>query len=1172
MNRFVLGVLFVVVLAMNAHALQTYVPVSPDPVLEPWRWRSFPELKGLGLQCMVEDRNGYIWFGTDDGVVHYDGIRWTHYTSQEGLVGRSVRALCATQDGRVFAGTGAGMSRFENGVWHRVFPLIEALQVPIYDVMEKSDGSVWAGTALGVFCIDQNGETLYTTDAMRKGLAPLDLGIRFDVVPDKVTSTYRWSEGFGALKTPDGYVYLVAQEGAGQAAGLQIGDRIVGGGEQTPERLGHASLSDSVLLTIKRKGQPKPFELTVAWGEGEGAYRLFSIYDIMEDRDGRLWFASAEGDIICYEVEAGNETHWTRFTDREASLGESFTYQKRVAIGDEAHLFQTQDGSIWRISGDPTQGVSRFDGQRWEGIELGNLNASNINSSILETQDGTLWIGGHRGRLYAYVDGQWKSYGSPSVPLSTVRIVDLLQASDGALWIASLGQEPLRVDLGTDQWTIYDGLIFQCETPDGAQWFLSDDNGVVRYLNQEWVRYDIDDGVMDTPFRLVVGQNGTLWVAGSHQTTAATARLNGHRWVRKLHNTLSWSIDMRSVYAAANGDLWFGAIVDPQAERGHQGGVLRFDGSHWTHYTPPDAPKFVYGIGQTADGVLWFGGTRLRYFDGQNWRAMQEPEALGGRFVDAIHSTSKGELWVVHRTYGVFHFDGETWVRYSVRDGLVEGRIKSILETRDGGIWVGSRQGVSRFDGQTWTTYAIPNSIAPAIDGLRQSQDGAIWVNTFSEEGWYDRASPGWVAQGGHNLRAVRYLPNEDAPDTEVTVYLEAVSQPGNTTLTWQGEDVWHGTANEDLQYAWRLDKGAWSTFSAEKSKTFLSLAEGNHVFEVKARDRDFNEDLTPKVVHFYVVPKIWKQPWFVGLMVVLLGAIVYQTGRVFRRDRRLRDANAALSVANADLTQDRALERLRTVVASLKSVEELEHVVEQVSLELATLGVIFDVCLINLMDEELGVRWQCGAEKGGKAKQLQMPIAQTSDEYLSIWRAGKPVVRQVDAALQARHLTLRQQLGLPDDGAAPAFILEIPFEHGTLSFSTNSSHGFSDKGVSLGQRVAQVISMGYTQFWAFRRLETQTRELERSKVLTETAGAAAHEINQPLTSLVGMAELLLRRLSPNDPHWESVHTMLQASQRITEIVRKMQDARQYVTKNYIGRTAIVDFERSAEKIDDKKE
>ena len=94
--------------------------------------------------------------------------------------------------------------------------------------------------------------------------------------------------------------------------------------------------------------------------------------------------------------------------------------------------------------------------------------------------------------------------------------------------------------------------------------------------------------------------------------------------------------------------------------------------------------------------------------------------------------------------------------------------------------------------------------------------------------------------------------------------------------------------------------------------------------------------------------------------------------------------------------------------------------------------------------------------------------------------------------------------------------------------------------------------------------LQDQLLESERLRALTETAGAAAHEINQPLTIILGKADILLDKMAPEDPHRRHIVDLQQAGQKITGIVRKMEAAQQYVTKPYILGVDIVDFEASA--------
>ena len=58
----ILTVLVLLLIGAPALAVQPYTPVHPDPMLEPWRWTVFPELRGLGNQNMVHPPVAFAWF------------------------------------------------------------------------------------------------------------------------------------------------------------------------------------------------------------------------------------------------------------------------------------------------------------------------------------------------------------------------------------------------------------------------------------------------------------------------------------------------------------------------------------------------------------------------------------------------------------------------------------------------------------------------------------------------------------------------------------------------------------------------------------------------------------------------------------------------------------------------------------------------------------------------------------------------------------------------------------------------------------------------------------------------------------------------------------------------------------------------------------------------------
>jgi len=86
----------------------------------------------------------------------------------------------------------------------------------------------------------------------------------------------------------------------------------------------------------------------------------------------------------------------------------------------------------------------------------------------------------------------------------------------------------------------------------------------------------------------------------------------------------------------------------------------------------------------------------------------------------------------------------------------------------------------------------------------------------------------------------------------------------------------------------------------------------------------------------------------------------------------------------------------------------------------------------------------------------------------------------------------------------------------------------------------------------------------ERQAMVAELAGAAAHELNQPLTSIMGYAQLIQRQSPPEAPHLRAVGVILAEAERMAGIVRKVGRITKYETTAYVGSTRIFDLDRAA--------
>ncbi|MGC4092420.1 MAG: PAS domain S-box protein [Polyangiaceae bacterium] len=103
-------------------------------------------------------------------------------------------------------------------------------------------------------------------------------------------------------------------------------------------------------------------------------------------------------------------------------------------------------------------------------------------------------------------------------------------------------------------------------------------------------------------------------------------------------------------------------------------------------------------------------------------------------------------------------------------------------------------------------------------------------------------------------------------------------------------------------------------------------------------------------------------------------------------------------------------------------------------------------------------------------------------------------------------------------------------------------------------------------------RAQGELRAHEKQAIVAELAGATAHELNQPLTSIIGYAELLRHRLSGAPEHLSALRIIIDQAERMAEIVRQVGRITKYETKNYVGDAKILDLEKASEEAPDNAE
>jgi PAS domain S-box-containing protein len=131
----------------------------------------------------------------------------------------------------------------------------------------------------------------------------------------------------------------------------------------------------------------------------------------------------------------------------------------------------------------------------------------------------------------------------------------------------------------------------------------------------------------------------------------------------------------------------------------------------------------------------------------------------------------------------------------------------------------------------------------------------------------------------------------------------------------------------------------------------------------------------------------------------------------------------------------------------------------------------------------------------------------------------------------------------------------EIPLEY---SFSMLQE----EKGVSSLAVVRDITER--------KRLGKELVEKERLSALMEMAGATAHELNQPLTTILGATEMIMRKTDEKDPQFRQLSLIAKEAKRLASMIRKIRKVIQYETKPYLEDVKIIDLDKASKK--DKRE
>jgi len=515
----------------------------------------------------------------------------------------------------------------------------------------------------------------------------------------------------------------------------------------------------------------------VKWNTSDGVYEKFTTADGLPDnridavfvaKDGTVWVGSSEGissfdgntwEIYKYQEEYGfvsqifqDSTGKLWFVGRGATTfdGEKWkTYTMADGLGASSVASITEDnkGNIWLgtwfmscgCEAEPvcTEGVSRFNGQKWEvlGKEIGLKDNDpdtgiKVNAMTVDEKGG-IWFGTTLGAIY--FDGKTSRTFTVEDGLADNIISDMKIAGDGTIWFATYKG---ITSYYQDKFYTYpetENLWIRSIDIDAAQsvW-LGTSYGIYHLADQQLTSLITDDKLPSTEVTDIdSNQQGAVWLG----TRKGAAYTDGTNWQYLTYDDGLPSNEVEIIRIAPDGTLWIGTGM----------GLAHLVDKTWSVYNEGSFDRELYDLVFDESGGLWVSSYDLHYFDGIKWTAY-----IGGEDNYFCPSTSEklaytpiSGLWT---SYGcvLINRDTKTWLSYG--EGKTIGwDVRGLTTAPDGRVWFASElsdstyheeTGFKSFDGTTWkleTTLALRDVI-----DMDFSNDGILWVATLDGAYKYD--------------------------------------------------------------------------------------------------------------------------------------------------------------------------------------------------------------------------------------------------------------------------------------------------------------------------------------------------------------------------------------------------------------------------------------------------
>lgn len=705
--------------ALSAMLLCAAMSWSLDPhqSLRRYGYQSWQTDSGLPqntVRAILQTRDGYIWLGTEAGLVRFDSVEFTVFTHKTDpqLAGDLIYSLLEDKSGTLWIGTADGISSYRNGIFQAYADTAASIA---WSLFQDREGRIRAITSSGLLRLE---------------------GSRFIGVAGIPTL----DESSQLLESHDGSFWLGTTQGLFRSRP----------GNPTYFTL-DGSAAPIQAVTFDRKGR--------IWAGMQNGLEICSqfgcvaftplanknILALAETPQGGIWIGTDSG--LFFSDPSQPQMQLRAYTEKDG-----------LPSGRINPLYCDREGALWIGT---AAGLARFVNSKIDAFTPRQGFSSNRVLAIAEDREGNLWLGTESGGLDIFRDRKFTTYTAED-GISDDHVLAVTQDHSGTVWLgtSSGGLDHANPDTiaktGFSALTTANGLssnvvLSVAIAPNGDLWIGTPD-GLDRMHDGEFTVFTSADGLADDFVRsLYFDSQGTLWIG----TRRGLSQFQNGKFTTWTSLDGLGSDLIGAILQAHDGGMWISTL----------GGLTRWNNGQFHNYSEHDglSNHVIISLHQDPDGTLWIGtnGGGLNRWRNGAFKPIRPDGAPLPANIYSILADDSGNLWFSSNE-GIFRVNRDALNRYAnglasavpitsygTADGMrvneaSSGGHPAAWRMQNGDLWFATLKGVATVDPAHLVTNSVPPLLAIerfSVDDKTQSASPSLRIPAGARRFAFDYAA-----------------------------------------------------------------------------------------------------------------------------------------------------------------------------------------------------------------------------------------------------------------------------------------------------------------------------------------------------------------------------------------------------------------------------------------------